>query len=161
MKCSGRSNKHWVTSTMFEQCVAKCVRPEGIHVTPLLPSLSFSRRLSLPVVIWGHHVGDRHAGPDSIPWGWKQWDLWLLEAGKPSQTASRLSGQHVSVASFAAHSSQNTLSWWASTYWNLFPPDCKCLFSIKQSGLDAKNSSSLSAWVDAFNLFHVSWRVPD
>lgn len=86
-----------------------------LHCFLLLSSISLFLSHSLAVVVWSHHVGNRHAWPDSVPWGRKQWDLWLLETGEPSQTASRLSGLHVSAGSFAAHSSQNTLSrWWSA-----------------------------------------------
>lgn len=57
----------------------------------------WSACLSLSVVFRGHHVGDCHSGPDSISGGGKQWNLRLLETGKPSKTASRLSRLHVSV----------------------------------------------------------------
>lgn len=63
-----------------------------------LSSAWWSLCLWISVVVRGHHVGDCHSGPDSISRGGKQWDLWLLETGKPSETASGLSRLHVSVS---------------------------------------------------------------
>lgn len=62
---------------------------------PLWPSLAHC--LSPTVVVWSHHVGDRHSGPDPVPRRGKQRDLWLLETGQPSQTAPRLPRLHVSA----------------------------------------------------------------